>query len=203
LRLCLAHSGSPPCFAALVKGPEMNTHRFDALTTLLGRWSTRRGALSILGSLVIATRRDAAAAEKREQRKKRRKNKKKPALNLFGCLNVGKRCRRSKRCCSGICAGPKGKERCKAHDRGGCPVTAAGACFNGTCTTSSGDLGRCMPTTGNASYCGADSTPCVGCQTDAECRARCGPEAACITCGACVFAGSLTYCAGVGAISCI
>jgi hypothetical protein len=178
----------------------MDTDRFDALTKVLGRWSTRRSVLSVLAPLVLVTRRDATEAKKREKRKKKRK--KKPAVNLFGCLNVGKRCRKAKRCCSGICAGPKGKEHCKAHDTGGCPVTAAGACFNGFCTTSSGDAGLCMPTTGNASYCGADSTPCVGCKSDMECRARCGPEAACITCGACVFAGSLTYCAGVGAASC-
>jgi hypothetical protein len=178
----------------------MDTHHFDALTIALGRWSTRRGVLTFLAPLVLVTHRDAAGADKRKQRKKKRK--KAPAVNQFGCLNVGKRCRKAKRCCSGICAGPKGKERCKAHDRRGCPATAAGVCFDGTCTTSSGDPGRCMPTTGNASYCGADGSPCVACTRDADCRGRCGPDAACITCGLCTFAGTVTYCAGVGAASC-
>lgn len=178
----------------------MDTHHFDDLAKVLGSWSTRRSALTLLAPLVLATRRDAAEAKKRKNRKKKRK--KPPAFNSFGCLDVGKRCRKAKHCCSGICAGPEGKERCKAHDVGGCPVTAAGVCFNGTCTTSSGDAGRCMPTTGNASYCGADGSPCVACSKDADCRARCGPDAACITCGLCVFGGSLTYCAGVGVASC-
>jgi hypothetical protein len=174
----------------------MNTHHFDALTKILGRWSTRRGVLAVLALPVLVTHRDAAEADKRKKRKNA------PSVNQFGCLNVGKRCRRAKRCCSGICAGPKGKERCKAHDRGGCPVTEAGVCINGTCTTSSGDAGFCMPTTGNAGYCGADSTPCVACSKDADCRARCGPDAACITCGLCALEGTLTFCASARADSC-
>ena len=179
----------------------METHHFDALTKVLGNWSTRRSALTLFAPLVLSTRRDAAEAKKRNRRNKK-KRKKAPPFNQFGCLDVGKRCRKAKHCCSGICAGPEGKERCKAHDVSGCPVAEVGICLNGSCTTSNGDAGFCMPTTGNAGYCGADSSPCVACDKDADCRARCGSGAACITCGLCVFAETLTYCAGVGADSC-
>jgi hypothetical protein len=175
----------------------MDRHRFDALAKTLGGGSTRRGVLTLFVPSGLAMRRDRVAAKKRN--KKRRKA---PPLNQFGCLDVGRRCRKTKHCCSGICAGPENKKRCRSHDVGGCPVAEVGSCFNGACTTRTGDAGLCMPTTGNAGYCGADSTPCIACNKDADCRERCGSGAACVTCGLCVFAGTLTFCAGAAANSC-
>lgn len=134
---------------------------------------------------------DLAAAKKRK-RKKRKKNKKvKPAQpNEFGCFEVGDPCRSEADCCSGICEGEKGKRKCRAHDGGtGCQAglieDGCGGDVDVDCTTSTGQLGICNTTTGNAGYCigiGAASTV-VPCKKDADCRQVCGTDAAaCITC---------------------
>ncbi len=101
--------------------------------------------------------------------------------NAFGCLAVGARCKGAGQCCSGVCAKKKGKKRCRAHDTGGCP---AGFYPEGndlptrSCTSATGDPGVCGTTTGNAGYCGVGD--CRVCTKDADCRALCGPQAACV-----------------------
>lgn len=121
-----------------------------------------------------------------------------------GCKNVGKKCKKTKECCSGICKGKKGKKTCKAHDTGGCKagqnVVGCGGPANVPCTTSAGVEAECFTTTGNAGYCAGTAT-CFSCQRDADCIALCGPQAACITCTACLSNGG-TACAGTSPISC-
>ncbi|MGH2616265.1 MAG: hypothetical protein ACRDJC_13555 [Thermomicrobiales bacterium] len=104
-----------------------------------------------------------------------------------GCKNVGRKCRRSKQCCSGICKGKKGnlQKRCKAHDSGGCqggshPSGCGGSSVS--CTTSAGTPGVCATTTGNAGYCLGSGLVCTTCQKDADCRSFCGEAAACVRC---------------------
>jgi hypothetical protein len=55
-----------------------------------------------------------------EARNKHRKRRRKVKFNEFGCVDVGKFCKKSHQCCSGICQGKMGKKRCKSHDRGTC-----------------------------------------------------------------------------------
>ena len=113
-----------------------------------------------------------------------------------GCKNVGKTCRRSTQCCSGICRGGKTK-RCRPHDSRGCRAGLRQERCGGPdapCTTSSGEPGVCNTTTGKAGYCAFD-VDCFPCRQDADCRPHCGPKAACVTCADCADAGG-TACAG-------
>jgi hypothetical protein len=105
-----------------------------------------------------------------------------------GCKNVGKKCRKQKDCCSGVCKGKKGKKKCKAHDSSGC-VAGQGLINcpgNPTddCVSSKGFNGNCWTTTGNSGYCGSVGA-CVACTRDADCRVFCGPDAACVHCAQC------------------
>lgn len=118
-----------------------------------------------------------------------------------GCKDVGKKCRKAKDCCSGVCKGKKGKKRCKAHDTGGCTPGGNTVGCGGTdvaCTTSNGVPGQCVTTTGNAGYCGTGGD-CFPCAKDADCRPVCGPGAACIKCEVGCTVG--TVCLGLS--SCI
>jgi hypothetical protein len=122
-----------------------------------------------------------------------------------GCKVVGAPCRNGKQCCSGICAGKKHK-KCKAHDTGGCrtgdrPFVCGGADIG--CTTSGGKAGACATTTGNAAYCSTLDGDCHPCTKDADCRAFCGTDAACIQCGGfCQAVGLTTACVGTGKTPC-
>ena len=81
----------------------MDPTRFDSLVRTLAEPVSRRRTITAaaLAALGIARRGDETAAGP-------------------GCKNVGKKCDKDKDCCSGICKGKKGKEKCKAHDTGGC-----------------------------------------------------------------------------------
>jgi hypothetical protein len=149
-----------------------------------------------------------------------RRRKKKLQFNEFGCVNVGGKCRgKDSVCCSGICKGKKPKKgekdksRCVAHDEGGCQAGPTSAGCGGTnvlCTTSTGQAGGCITTTGNAGYCGA-SIDCPSCTKDADCQARCGPQAACVLCPSAVacdansdpIEGPSTRCVGPSSGACI
>lgn len=118
-----------------------------------------------------------------------------------GCKNVGKKCRKKKDCCSGVCKGKKGKKKCRAHDTGGCRAgqqeETCGGAADLPCIVSSGEEGLCDTTTGNAGYCTVGGG-CFRCSKDADCRQFCGPAAACIRCEAlCADAGG-TACVGPG-----
>jgi hypothetical protein len=137
--------------------------QFDALTrSFLDLTTARRHTLVALalGSLILRQSTDDTAAGP-------------------GCKNVGKKCKKKKDCCSGICKGKKGKKRCKAHDSGGCQPTAGTSGQNIACTTSTGEMGTCFTTTGNAGYCANDGE-CFPCTRDADCRPYCGTQAACV-----------------------
>lgn len=105
-----------------------------------------------------------------------------------GCKNVGKKCKKARDCCSGICKGKKGKKKCKGHDSGGCTAGQGLEHCPGNpvddCVTSGGSNGNCWTTTGNAAYCGSVGA-CIACDRDADCRIYCGPDAACVRCAQC------------------
>lgn len=163
----------------------MDDARFDA-------WTRRRfglatgGALAALLGLVGGPAPDAVSAGKRRRRRVKR--------NAFGCVNVGKFCKRDDQCCSGVCRGKKGKETCRAHHTGsGCragdQTDSCGGPAAIRCTTASGEAnGLCNTTTGHAPYCSSEafgSFQCTECSKDEECQALCGPAAACILCPEC------------------
>jgi hypothetical protein len=161
----------------------MHAIRFDALSRSLGTGASRRSALAgVLGALGGGALPLVTGLAK--SKKSRKKNRPKP--NAYGCLNVGQRCNgKNSKCCSGICRGKKpqkgkrDKRRCVAHDTGGCVVSErqCGAKVP-TCTTSVNHVGGCLTTTGNGPYC-ADFITGHLCSKDADCRAVCGPLAAC------------------------
>jgi hypothetical protein len=115
-----------------------------------------------------------------------------------GCKNVGKTCRKSKQCCSGVCKGKKGRKKCKAHDTGGCQAgqseVRCGGDVNVPCTSANGEEGVCDTTTGNAGYCTVGAG-CFPCTRDADCRDVCGPATACIRCA--------PECADEGGTACV
>jgi hypothetical protein len=173
----------------------MDGSRFDHLVrslTASRRWLMSSALAGVAGWAGIAT----ADAKK----KRKRKDKKKPKPNAFGCFNVGVACKSEDQCCSGICAGKKGKRTCKAHDVSTCSAGDQLGICGGTsagCTTSAGVQGACATTTGNAGYCAA-SVVCYPCQTDADCQnaegGALGPNAACLQCAGCMATGG-TVCA--------
>jgi hypothetical protein len=162
----------------------VNKNRFDSLTRSSGGVPSRRILLRGLAGaglgLGVARLPQAVAA------KKRRKQKVK--FNAFGCVDVGKSCRNASQCCSGICEGKRGKRKCRAHDGGtGCrPGLIEDGCggdVDVACTTSTGQVGICNTTTGNAEYCIAIGAGGGDCKKDADCRLLCGTDAAsCIRC---------------------
>lgn len=163
----------------------MDASRFDRWTRALGlAVSRRQTTLGLLLGAIVAARGEEAVAGP-------------------GCKNAGKKCKRAKDCCSGVCKGKKGKKKCRSHDAGGCKAGAVEAFCGGAdvdCTTSSGASGNCNTTTGQAGYCSASGV-CVDCKKDADCRDICGAKAACVTCAACTTTGN-RGCAGVSPGSC-
>ena len=179
----------------------MDQHRFDTLTRsvsdVLSRRRLLRGLTGTGFGLGVARLPGVAA------KKKRKKQKAKP--NAFGCLDVGATCKTSEQCCSGICAGKKGKRRCRAHDTGACGVgQSIGFCGgeNAGCAIGDGNpTGVCGTTTGNAGFCvgGGDCFPCT---EDVECKPFCGPGAACVRCERCAETGG-AMCASPGVHTCV
>lgn len=173
----------------------MDKNRFDAVTRSLGGVPSRRTLLRALAGagfgLGIAHPPYAGAA--------RKKRKPRITRNAFGCVDVGRFCKRADQCCSGVCAGKPGKKRCRAHDTGGCrPGAQDGSCTEPAtdvpCTTSAGNTdGYCNTTTGGAGFC-AYSGGCFACTRDAQCQELYGPRAACIRCDKCADTGG-TSCA--------
>lgn len=156
----------------------MDGERFDRMTKNLavGTFGRRRVLRGLAGAglgLLLARIGVSAAAEETIE-----------ADNQFGCVRVGRRCRKNRQCCSGICKGRKGKETCRPHNVGTCkrsqnvcgPVMQVARCNN------SDDCG-CFVTTGGASFCGGDRGECMVCRDDRDCQARgFGQGAACVVC---------------------
>jgi hypothetical protein len=159
----------------------------DTRRSLLG------GALALAGGWLGI---DTTDAKKRRKRKPRKKLKQRAAApNAFGCIDVGELCQNAAQCCSGICAGKKGKRTCRAHDVGDCRAGAEPdicGVADIACTTDGGKSGACGTTTGNAGYC-LRSGDCYACRTDWDCQraggGNLGPTAACIQCFGCTDHG--------------
>jgi hypothetical protein len=155
----------------------MNPDRFDHLARWLGTRSSRRHLIvAIAGSAlgVAATR--ATLVEARKGKRKRKHKAKKPRPNAFGCLEVGDACKTADQCCSGICAGKKGKKQCRAHDTGPCDQGTPGLCESVSVTQTRCDNNAncfCIRTTADSHICGTTLAPseCVDCKKDADCAA--------------------------------
>jgi hypothetical protein len=178
------------------EGNVMEGRQFDNLLRSLAqsRRSLLGGALGI-GALTLPSLVDAKKHKKRK--------KKKVKFNDFGCVNVGGFCKNGGQCCSGICAGKKGKKKCQAHGAGGCGA-ADDFCATGQavpCTTDANLPGQCVHTTGNAGFCEV-AGECFPCTRDPDCVAACGIGAACIVCESECGVGG-TACVGAGPDPCV
>ncbi|MGH2616945.1 MAG: hypothetical protein ACRDJC_17060 [Thermomicrobiales bacterium] len=156
----------------------MHADRFDAalrsFTHEFSRRLVRRGLIAAVLGLAPARLAGAASAKKRRR---------KPRPNAFGCLNVGAPCRNANDCCSGVCKGKKRKKRCHAHDSGDCPSGPVACSSQVSCTTNTGFVGECLPTTGKAVYCASvQPAQCVACVHDRDCISTLGETAACVVC---------------------
>jgi hypothetical protein len=152
----------------------MDAADFDRLTRSISSRVSRRAIVGLIGLAALS---DGGLAEARKHHRK-----KKVKTNEFGCVDVGKFCNHDKQCCSGVCAGKKGKGKGKAHDQSTC-MAGQHVCL-GThvnCTTTNGLPGECITTTGKASYCFVDGR-CVACAKDADCVPQFGAGAACVVC---------------------
>jgi hypothetical protein len=180
----------------------MDALRFDRLRRSLRAGSSRRGALQWLATAAL----NLGIAGRFPGVTRAKKRKKKLRYNTFGCVNVGGKCRgKDAKCCSGICQGKKPKKgekdksHCVAHDAASCQagdtLTICGGLTDVECTSSSGELGTCGTTTGNAGYCLKDAA-CAQCTKDSDCIPMCGSNAACIVCdfSKCLTAGITTLC---------
>lgn len=151
--------------------------RLDWLrNTLLGLPSRRdvlRGiAATGIGLVSVAV--PASAGAKPKQQRKRRKPGQRPAKpNRYGCRKVDDSCRRHRQCCSGVCAGKRGRKRCRRHGAGTCSQTRPALCeaasqLTTLCNNSSNCA--CVRTTSGSAYCGSLVTSsCVPCKRDADC----------------------------------
>jgi hypothetical protein len=157
----------------------MDSHQVDQLARALS--GTRRALLP--GALALAAGWlgiGVTGARKHKHKKK----PKKPKPNEFACLSVGKRCKSTDQCCSGICTGKKGKRRCRAHDTGTCAQGIPGVCDpeNPTIAICNSDACLCMSTTAGSNYCAnGNFNQCSDCTKDADCEALgLPPGSACI-----------------------
>lgn len=156
----------------------MELIRFDRLTRALGLAVSRRETIEAVALAFVGV---AATGEESDAGP--------------GCKDVGRKCKKARDCCSGICRGGKRRKTCRAHDTGGCiNFEQPGVCggVDVPCVTSTAFAGLCTITTGRAPYCAAAGT-CGSCIRDADCRAAFGSRAACTVCLACAGRGR---CAG-------
>lgn len=154
----------------------MDQNSFDVLTRSLTNIRSRRHLLRGLASLGLglgAVRLpEVASARKKRKHKKRKGTKAKP--NAFGCLEVGNACQSEEQCCSGICAGKKGKRTCRAHDTGTCDQTIQAFCApdNPTISLCNSASCVCVRTTAGSNFCtSTQGAQCADCTKDADCEA--------------------------------
>jgi hypothetical protein len=153
----------------------MNPSWLESIQRRLAGTPSRRGVLAALTAVAAGAARPAAAA----------------------CLDNGARCKRGAQCCSGRCAGKKGKKRCKAAPVQGICTIADNACFGDqipdvVCGVGAGQC-FCFVTASGQSFCGDPGAgPGPGqdrsCRKDADCGPAFGRGARCIqplpACGA-------------------
>lgn len=103
------------------------------------------------------------------------------ATAAVACLKVGKKCRRAKQCCSGVCRGRRGDKTCRRHGAGTCKqegqhlVCTAPDITLSHCNNNSDCA--CVRTTAGTNFCGdfffpSGCTTCSGCavcERDADC----------------------------------
>ena len=178
----------------------MESEYFDRLARAV---STRLPRRSLSGLLCVSSAGlSSVSLPQLAEARKNKKKKKKVKKNDFGCVNVGKYCKNDGQCCSGICEGKKNKKKCQAHDESTCQA-GQDLCLgvDVPCTTTKGDTGQCVTTTGNAPYCfsGGD---CFPCSKDSDCVAFTGVGSACIVCVSECFGENpqATACVGLEAI---
>ena len=162
----------------------MDPTPFDELLRNLTLAPSRRAVLG--RSPAIALGFLAPGVPEGTHARKRKTRKQRAIFNEYGCVEVSGYCKNAGQCCSGISEGKKGKQRCKAHDTGGCRAGQS-SCEPGVpdvCTTSVGDAGVCETTTGNAGYCSGELN-CRTCTRDRDCQEEFGSQAACAACTAC------------------
>jgi hypothetical protein len=176
----------------------MDQHRITALRRSLISMPSRRDVLRGLTGVGLGLGSRLWPQEPAAKGKRKRKDKKKKAKpNAFGCLSVGKTCKKAEQCCSGICDGKKSKRKCRAHDTGTCDQDVAGVCQTGTPIATACNNRNdcaCFRTTAGSSVCGElfcgreGCSDCADCQRDADCVALGFPSgAACapVSSGAC------------------
>ena len=147
----------------------MDSRHFDELVITLAqsRRSLVAGALTAAAGLLGI---QAAAARHHKPRKPR------PQPNEFGCVDVGKPCRNSGNCCSGVCKGKKGRKRCRAHHTGTCKQGGVGHCLEPSVETCNGNAAcACARTTAGSDVC-VQAAPsgfdyCTDCSRDGDCEA--------------------------------
>lgn len=186
-----------------LQGEPMSQNHLRDVTHTLASLPSRRDLLRGLAAagLGLGIAPWADPIEARKKRKGRKKKVKRPQPNAFGCLEVGDACSSEADCCSGICAGTKGKKTCQAHGTGLCPQNHVGICLATAdeipvlkCGNS--DLCFCYTTTAGSNFCGnrgprlGDMAACADCQKDADCAALGFPAGS-----ACAVVGN-GYCSG-------
>jgi hypothetical protein len=155
----------------------MDTPQFDHLTRSLAR--SRRTILSAPLAIAAGWLGLPGVAA-------RTKPKSKPKPNQYGCLNVGDACGRSSQCCSSICAGKKGKKRCRGHGTETCSQKGPGACLadNPDLLHCGSNVNcYCFRTTAGSYFCGdwfGGTMICHDCAKDADCEALGLPGSACV-----------------------
>jgi hypothetical protein len=143
----------------------MQATAVDALARRFATFRSRRGLLGALAALAAP----AAAAP----------------VGKAACRNPGRPCNRGGQCCSGLCAGKKGKRRCRTSPGQSICTLADNQCLPGVQPKDCGlgDLScLCFVTTRGRAVCtqfaGGDATPC---SSDGECESRFGRGAVCIS----------------------
>lgn len=181
----------------------MSQIRFHDVTRTMTGLPTRRDLLRGLAGagLGLGIAQGANLVGARKTRKQRKKKGKRPQPNAFGCLDVGDACSSETGCCSGLCAGTKGKKTCQAHGTGICPQNHVGICLATAdeipvLKCGNQELCFCYTTTAGSNFCGqggprvGDKAACTDCQKDADCAALGFPAGS-----ACAPVGN-GYCSG-------
>lgn len=192
----------------------MDDRHFDEFTKVVTRGqASRRATFLALASAMLgglAARFPESAAAK----KRKKKRKKKLALNEFGCVDIGGKCRGSSgACCSGVCQGKKPKKGkkdksvCVDHNVGGCTLERD-SCLTGDAELSAcNENAICTATTGKAAFCASFvdislGNNCRVCATDPDCEDQgFPPGSACVILSGGVVCINDSDCAGVNGSS--
>ncbi|CAA9581407.1 MAG: hypothetical protein AVDCRST_MAG59-4814 [uncultured Thermomicrobiales bacterium] len=147
----------------------MDQDRFDSLARRLAAGATRRDAIQALAvatvGLVAAVPAGTGAAA--------------------ACREPGAPCRRGGQCCSGLCQGKKGRERCRRVPGQGICTIRNNVCRTNDADKSCGGAGLdscgCFVTTAGRSFCALGAlSEVVSCERDRDCAGQFGAGARCV-----------------------